>query len=128
MADGAQIKSYRDLRVWQEAMTLAEVCYRLTGGFPREEVFGLSAQIRRAAVSIAANIAEGHGRENTQSFIQYLRIAQGSLKELETHLMLAERVNIAANSKTDVILVQCENLGKMVRSLIRALQTKVRKS
>jgi four helix bundle protein len=128
MADGAQIKSYRDLRVWQDAMTLAEVCYRLTGGFPREEVFGLSAQIRRAAVSIAANIAEGHGRENTQSFIQYLRIAQGSLKELETHLMLAERVNIAANSKTDVILVQCENLGKMVRSLIRALQTKVRKS
>ena len=128
MADGAQIKSYRDLRVWQDAMTLAEVCYRLTGGFPREEVFGLSAQIRRAAVSIAANIAEGHGRENTQPFIQYLRIAQGSLKELETHLMLAERVNIAANSKTDVILVQCENLGKMVRSLIRALQTKVRKS
>lgn len=128
MADGAQIKSYRDLRVWQDAMTLAEVCYRLTGGFPREEVFGLSAQIRRAAVSIAANIAEGHGRENTQSFIQYLRIAQGSLKEIETHLMLAERVNIAANSKTDVILVQCENLGKMVRSLIRALQTKVRKS
>jgi four helix bundle protein len=128
MADGAQIKLYRDLRVWQDAMTLAEVCYRLTGGFPREEVFGLSAQIRRAAVSIAANIAEGHGRENTQSFIQYLRIAQGSLKELETHLMLAERVNIAANSKTDVILVQCENLGKMVRSLIRALQTKVRKS
>lgn len=128
MADGAQIKSYRDLRVWQDAMTLAEVCYRLTGGFPREEVFGLSAQIRRAAVSIAANIAEGHGRENTQSFIQYLRIAQGSLKELETHLMLAERVNIAANSKTDVILVQCENLGKMVRSLIRALQTKARKS
>lgn len=128
MADGAQIKSYRDLRVWQDAMTLAEVCYRLTGGFPREEVFGLSAQIRRAAVSIAANIAEGHGRENTQSFIQYLRIAQGSLKELETHLMLAERVNIAANSNTDVILVQCENLGKMVRSLIRALQTKVRKS
>jgi four helix bundle protein len=121
MADGALIKSYRDLRVWQDAMTLAEVCYRLTGGFPREEVFGLSAQIRRAAVSIAANIAEGHGRENTQSFIQYLRIAQGSLKELETHLMLAERVNIAANSKTDVILVQCENLGKMVRSLIRAL-------
>ena len=128
MADGAQIKSYRDLRVWQDAMTLAEVCYRLTGGFPREEVFGLSAQIRRAAVSIAANIAEGHGRENTQSFIQYLRIAQGSLKELETHLMLAERVNIAANSNTDVILVQCENLGKMVRSLIRALQTKARKS
>jgi len=128
MADGAQIKSYRDLRVWQDAMTLAEVCYRLIGGFPREEVFGLSAQIRRAAVSIAANIAEGHGRENTQSFIQYLRIAQGSLKELETHLMLAERVNIAANSKTDVILVQCENLGKMVRSLIRALQTKARKS
>jgi four helix bundle protein len=92
------IKSYRDLRVWQEAMTLAEACYRLTRGFPKEEMFGLSSQIRRSAASIPANIAEGHGRENTQSFIQYLRIAQGSLKELETHLMLAERVGIAGKT------------------------------
>jgi len=73
------IKSYRDLRVWQEAMSLAENCYRLTKGFPREELFGLTSQIRRSAVSVAANIAEGHGREHTKSFVQYLRIAQGSV-------------------------------------------------
>ncbi len=122
------IKSYRDLRVWQDAMGLAEHCYRLTHAFPREETFGLSAQIRRSATSIPANIAEGHGRENTQSFIQYLRIAQGSLKELETHLMLAERIGLVANAKIEGCLARCEELGKTIRSLIRALQAKVRKS
>ncbi len=86
------VNSYRDLRVWQEAMKLAETCYYLTRAFPKEELFGMTAQIRRSAASIAANIAEGHGREQTRSFIQYLRIAQGALKELETHLLLAERV------------------------------------
>src|SRR5215472_5214879 len=83
------INSYRDLRVWQDAMSLAESCYQLTASFPREEMFGLTSQIRRSAASVAANIAEGHGRENTGSFI-HQRIAQGSLKELETHLLLAE--------------------------------------
>jgi four helix bundle protein len=128
MADEPQIKSYRDLRVWRDAMTLAESCYQLTRAFPKEEMFGLTAQIRRAAASIPANVAEGHGRENTQSFIQYLRIAQGSLKELETHLLLAERIGFVSSAKTKVFFVQCEELGKMVRSLIRALQMKVRKS
>lgn len=78
------IKSYRDLTVWQHAMDLAESLYRVTSPFPKEEMFGLTSQIRRAAVSVAANIAEGHGRERTQSFIQFLRQSQGSLKELET--------------------------------------------
>ena len=119
------IKSYRDLRVWQEAMTLAETCYRLTRGFPKEEMFGLSSQIRRSAASIPANIAEGHGRENTQSFIQYLRIAQGSLKELETHLMLAERVGIAGKTGIGPPIALCETLGRRLRLLIRSLQRKV---
>jgi four helix bundle protein len=83
------INSYRDLRVWQDAMTLAESCYRLTRQFPRDELFGLTSQIRRAAASIPANVAEGHGRESTGNFVQSLRVAQGSLKELETHLLLA---------------------------------------
>ena len=72
------ISSYRDLRVWQKAMSLAEECYALTRQFPREEMFGQTFQIRRAAVSIAANIAEGHGREGRGS-INFLRIVQGSL-------------------------------------------------
>jgi four helix bundle protein len=89
------INSYRDLRVWQDSMALAEACYRLTRGFPKDEMFGLTSQIRRSATSIPANIAEGHGRENTRSFIQFLRIAQGSVKELETHLLIAQRTGIS---------------------------------
>jgi four helix bundle protein len=84
MGDSA-FQSYRDLRVWQEAMALAELCYRHTRDFPREELFGLTTQIRRAAASIPANIAEGWGRESTGAYLQFLRIAQGSCKELETH-------------------------------------------
>lgn len=128
MADEPRIKSYRDLRVWQEAMVLAGLSYKLTQTFPREEVFGLTAQIRRAAASIPANIAEGHGREHTQSFIQHRRIAQGSLKELETHLMLAERVGIVGKGGVDELLRGCEALGKMIRMLIRSLQEKTRKA
>jgi four helix bundle protein len=118
------INSYRDLRVWQDAMTLAESCYRLTRKFPRDELFGLTSQIRRAAGSVPANIAEGHGRENTGNFVQHLRISQGSLKEMETHLILAERVGILPSSDLQAVLAQCESLGKMVRALIRSLQDK----
>src|SRR5947209_19703046 len=105
-------------------MTLAEACYRLTCQFPRDELFGLTSQIRRAAASVPANIAEGHGRENTGSFIQSLRIAQGSLKELETHLLLAERTGMIRKTDVDAPILQCESLGKMLRALIRSLQTK----
>jgi len=105
-------------------MTPAEACYRLTRRFPRDELFGLTSQIRRAAGSVPANIAEGHGRENTGSFVQYLRISQGSLKELETHLLLSERVDILPVADLQSILVQCESLGKMIRALIRSLQEK----
>jgi four helix bundle protein len=75
--------------VWQAAIDLAVDCYEFTKWFPKEEVYGLTSQIRRAATSVAANIAEGHGREVTGSFIQFLRIAQGSLKELETHMLIS---------------------------------------
>jgi four helix bundle protein len=103
-------------------MTLAESCYRLTRRFPREELFGLTSQIRRSAASVPANVAEGHGRENTGSFIQHLRISQGSLKELETHLLLSERVGIQPTADLQPVLAQCESLGKMLRALIRSLQ------
>ncbi len=108
-------------------MALAEVCYRLVGSFPREELFAMSSQIRRSASSIPANIAEGHGRENTQSFIQYLRIANGSLKELETHLLLSERVGLLDKRRIERPMEQCVALGKMLRSLIRSLQQKASK-
>jgi len=106
-------------------MGLAEACYALTPAFPRDEVFGLSSQIKRAAASVPANIAEGHGLENTRAFIRSLRIAQGSLKELETHLMLAERVGVTAAGTTDAAMAKCESVGKMLRLLIRSLQKTV---
>ncbi|SDR31807.1 four helix bundle protein [Rhizobiales bacterium GAS191] len=117
-------KSYRDLRVWQDAMALAESCYQITLSFPKEEMYGLTSQTRRSAVSIAANIAEGHGRETTGAFVQFLRNAQGSLKELETHLLLACRVRCASAAEVEPILTKCGELGRMLRSLIRSLQRK----
>lgn len=101
---------------------MAADCYVLTKGFPRDEAYGMTAQIRRAAASVAANIAEGHGRETTGSFVQFLRVSQGSLKELETHLLLAARVGITEPSAVEQILGRCEALGKMLRRLIRSLQ------
>ncbi|HEV2604989.1 MAG TPA: four helix bundle protein [Microvirga sp.] len=119
---GAHIESYRDLRVWREAMDLAEFCYKLTGSFPRREIFGLSAQLRRAAVSVPANIAEGYGRDSTGSYVQFLKVAQGSLKELETHLILSARLEFAASAEVDAALDRCEMIGKMLRALIRSIQ------
>lgn len=116
----SSIKSYRDLTVWQDAMALAVAVYELTRSFPKEELYGLTSQMRRAAASVAANIAEGHGREQTRSFIQFLRIAQGSLKEVETHLYLGERLGMAEIEK-------CDSLGRRVRALIRSLQERVGK-
>ena len=119
------VNSYRDLRVWQESMELAQQRYGLTRVFPREETFGLSSQIKRSASSIPANIAEGYGVENTRAFIRHLRIAQGSLKELETHLILAERVGVTAIGTTESLMAKCESVGKMLRLFIRSLQKKV---
>jgi four helix bundle protein len=109
-------------------MALAEACYRLTRSLPKEELFGLSSQIRRAAASVPANIAEGYGRENTRTFVQYLRIAQGSLKEVETHLLLSQRVGLVGQAEIDAPMGQCEAIGKMLRSLIRSLQKKAAES
>jgi four helix bundle protein len=119
-----KVRSYRDLRVWQDAMALAEECYKLTRGYPRDELFGLTSQIRRASSSIPANIAEGNGRELTGSYIQSLRVSQGSLKELETHLLLSERIGLADGPTVAAMLTQCEAVGKMLRVLIRTLQRK----
>jgi len=118
------IESYRDLRVWQESMNLAEICYKVTKTFPKEEIYGMTSQIRRAATSVPANIAEGYGREYRQEYIQFLHIAQGSLKELETHLLLAQRVELLPTENADSTLKQCESVGKLLRPLIRSLQTK----
>lgn len=119
------IRSYRDLVVWQKAMALAADCYLKTKSFPRTEAFGMTSQIRRAAASIPANIAEGNGRENTGAYINSLRIAQGSLKELETYLMLANTVELMDKNNADELLLACDQAGRLLRALIRALQEKI---
>ncbi len=105
-------------------MDLTEVCYRLTAAFPREEVYGMTSQIRRAAVSVPANIAEGYGRDSTGAFIQFLRIAQGSVRELETHLLLVKRLNLAPETALVEPMHLCERVSKMLRSFIRSLEAK----
>jgi four helix bundle protein len=119
------IQSYRDLAVWQAAMDLAEHCYAITKTFPKDELYGMSSQIRRSAASVAANVAEGHGRESTGSFVQSLRIAQGSLKELETHLLLAIRVGLTQSGYAEPIVGKADEVGRMLRSLIRSLQRRM---
>ncbi|MBZ9671728.1 four helix bundle protein [Mesorhizobium sp. ES1-3] len=115
------INSYKDLIVWQQAMDLAVATYALTKAWPKEELYGLTSQIRRSATSIPANIAEGYGRDNRGSYHQFLRIAQGSLKELETHLQIAERIGLATQDQADRMLLANEGIGKMLRQLIRKL-------
>ncbi len=122
----SNIQSYRDLVVWQKAMALAALCYAKTRSFPKAELFGMTSQIRRASASIPANIAEGNGRENMAFYVHFLRVAQGSLKELETHILLSQTVELMNQQDAEQLLDQCENVGRLLRSLIRALQEKMK--
>jgi four helix bundle protein len=116
------ISSYRDLLVWQKAMDLAVAVYEFTKGFPASEMYGLTSQTRRAAVSVAANIAEGYGRDSTGSYVNFLRTSQGSLKEVETHVLLAARVGLAEQDDAAPLLNNCDEIGKMLRALIRSVE------
>lgn len=118
------IQSYRDLKVWQVGIDLAEECYLVTRTFPREELYGMISQIRRASASIPANIAEGHGRKTRTEYLQFLYIAQGSLKELETHLLLSKRVQLGSKEVIDSLLNRCQSVGRLLSALIRALENK----
>ncbi len=108
--------------MWQRAMDLAVESYELTKYFPREEVYGLTSQVRRAAASVPANIAEGYGRDGAGSYVQHLKIAQGSLKELETHILLSSRIGLSSQDRVSKAMAISEEVGKMLRSLIRSLQ------
>ena len=118
-----RIDSYRDLIVWQQAMDLVVTVYELSKSWPNEELYGLTSQARRAAVSVAANIAEGYGRESSASYQQFLRVAQGSLKELETHLLIAARIGVSSGAATEPALGASESVGKLLRLLIRKLSS-----
>jgi four helix bundle protein len=103
-------------------MELSAECYRMTDSFPREEVFGMTSQIRRASSSIPANIAEGYGRESTGNYANFLKNAQGSLKELETNILLAVKVDLTSNELAAPLLERAETVGKMLRGLMRSAQ------
>ena len=114
-------QGYRDLVVWQQAMDVAVETYRLTSSFPKEEMFGLTSQMRRAAVSIASNIAEGEGRKSQNEFSHFLGIALGSKSELETQLILSERVNLLKATDTEQIKKSLDDIGKMLTALRRKI-------
>jgi four helix bundle protein len=118
------IADYRDLDVWNEAMNLATDIYEVTRAFPRDEIYGMTSQLRRASVSVAANIAEGYGRQQTRPFIQFLRVAQGSLKELETLVLLSQRVGLLGDDASGQALDRTQRIGRMLTGLIRSLEAK----
>jgi four helix bundle protein len=115
------LKHYRELIVWQKAMDLAEAVYRLTRKFPREEMFALTSQLRRAVVSIPSNIAEGQGRGGTKEFMQFLGIANGSLQEVETQLILSDRFNYITTAELNEVLDRCSEVGRVNQGLMRSL-------
>jgi len=118
------IRSHRDLRVWQRAIDLVEHSYRLTDRFPKRETYGLSSQLQRAAVSIPANIAEGHGRKSTGAYLNHLSIAYGSLSELETHIEIAVRLRCVAHNDIDGLQAILEETRRMLAALIRSLEAR----
>ncbi|HWI20919.1 MAG TPA: four helix bundle protein [Vicinamibacterales bacterium] len=112
---------YRDLVVWQKAMGLAELVYRMTSEFPAQERFGLTSQMRRAATSIPSNIAEGQGRRSTdQELVRFLQIAHGSLCELQTQLELSVRLNLLAADLANELRTQGDEVGRLLGGLIRS--------
>jgi four helix bundle protein len=115
-----RIRSYRDLDVWQKGVDLADHCYQLTRDFPTEKRYGLSSQIRRAAVSIPANIAEGHGRSGRGEYLHHLSIAR-SLCELETLLLIAERQHFAKAEVFRARVANADEIGRMLFGLITSV-------
>jgi four helix bundle protein len=114
-----RLRSHRDLRVWQSAFELVVAVYRATESFPASERFGLTSQIRRCAVSIPANIAEGYGRNNRGEYTQFLGIASGSIAELDTHILLAQALSFGTG--WDAVSQLLERTGRQLTSLKKSL-------
>lgn len=117
----SKISSYKDLLVWQKAITLVKEIYLLTKTLPEEEKFGLISQMRRCAVSIPSNIAEGWGRNSTKSYVQFLTIARGSLLELETQIIICKELTYISNENYNIITNLIVEESKMLNSLVKAI-------
>ena len=114
-------QSFRDLTVWQRAVELATCIYQVTAQFPRSEIYGLTSQLRRAAVSVASNIAEGAGRGSKKEFKQFLQMARGSNCELQTQLIIASNLEIASQNQVARAEALSHEVGKMLNGLLRSI-------
>ncbi len=119
------ISSFRELKVWQLGMDLAERIYLLTNTFPKAEIYGLTSQMRRSATSIPSNLAEGHGRNSTREFLQFTAISFGSICELETQLLLSYRLDYLTMSELETTLSVLTETSKTIRGLQKALRAKL---
>ena len=118
------VKDYSELIVWQKAMDLVTMIYRASSSFPKEELYGLTSQIRRAAISIPSNIAEGTGRRTTRDFLHFLFIANGSLKEAETQILVAERLGYISENKRSELMKLSGEVGRLNSGLRNSLMRK----
>lgn len=119
------VKTFKDLLVWQKSVSLVEVVYNFTSSFPKEEIYGLTSQMRRASISIASNIAEGSSRKTTKEFIRFLSIANGSLMELETQLIIAEKLQMLSKNNCGLAIEKIDEISRMINSLINSLLRRV---
>jgi four helix bundle protein len=112
------MSSYKELIVWQKSIQLVTDIYKLTKTFPKEEIYGLASQMQRAVVSIPSNIAEGNDRNSSKEFSQFLRIARGSLAELETQIIISEKLGYTDKGQITPILNSCYEIGRMINGLL----------
>jgi four helix bundle protein len=112
-----EVKTFRDLAIWQKGISLVKTIYQKTGSFPKDEIYGLVAQMRRASVSIPSNIAEGYRRRHSKEFQQFLNISLGSLGELETQIVIAGELNYLASEAGGLLLEEIDHLTRMIISL-----------
>lgn len=120
------VRDYRDLKVWQKGMDLAVDVYHLTQSLPDNEKYGLTSQLHRSAVSVPSNIAEGHAQGVTKPFVRHLRIANGSLAELETQLLLVKKLQFADEEIVDRCIARATEIRRMIQSLQKSLQRRIR--
>jgi len=116
-----KIQSFKDLEIWQRAIGLTELIYDVTKSFPKEEIYGLAAQLRRAAISIPSNIAEGFGRRHNKEYRQFLHVSLGSCAELMTHLVIAEKLKYTDKNTVEKLTAEANEISKMTMALIKKL-------
>ncbi|HEX7314418.1 MAG TPA: four helix bundle protein [Pyrinomonadaceae bacterium] len=115
-------KNYSDLIAWQKAMDLVELIYKATSQFPKEEIYGLTNQLRRAAVSVPSNIAEGQGRGYANDFRRFLSISYGSLREVETQILIARRLSFLTEAQADRVMSLAGEVGRRINGLTNSLE------